>query len=515
MRRILIINLLPLVLFAAGILYLDNYRRGLIDGEIGALTSEGRLIAASLAETVTSNNEGPGRIDVGEARELMLRLAHATASRARLFDVDGRMLLDSREISAAGGAVQAEELPPPDRVNRWWLELVRLAMAPLPRLTPLPAYREPRDQRATDYPEVVIALTGAEANALRDAGRDGEILTVAVPLQRFKKVQGAVMLSTTLGRVDTQLRDVRSTILALFGMTFALTVLLSLYLASTIALPVQRLAEAAEQVRQGHGRADAIPDLTVQGDELGELSGALIAMTETLWRRMESTERFAADVAHEIKNPLSSLRSAVDVANRVEDPDQRRRLLELALEDVRRLDRLITDIANASRLDAEMSRAETAAVDLGALLAILVEIHELSPGAPKVAIKLDVRGDPTVNGVEGRLGQVFRNLLDNAVSFSPPGGTIRVTARRTGNHVEVTVDDEGPGLPLDKLEAIFDRFYSLRPQSERFGTHSGLGLSIARQVVERHGGTIHGENRGDDPERPAGARFVVHLPVRR
>lgn len=521
MRRILIINLLPLVLFAAGILYLDSYRRGLIEGEITALTSEGRLVAGTLAETVISGAENLGRIDVGQARELMVRLNHASASRARLFDVDGRMLLDSREMSAPGGVVQAELLPPPDPLNRWWLEIVRLAMAPLPRLTPLPAYREPRDQRATDYPEVVIALTGAEASALRDAGRDGEILTVALPVQRFKRVQGALMLSTTLGRVDAQLRDVRSTILALFGMTFALTVLLSLYLASTIALPVQRLAEAAEQVRQGRGRADVIPDLTGQGDELGELSGALIAMTETLWRRMEATERFAADVAHEIKNPLSSLRSAVDVANRMDDPEQRRRLLDLALDDVRRLDRLVTDIANASRLDAEMSRAETETVDLGALLATLIEIHEASAAASTVSIRLEIHGDPTVTGVEGRLGQVFRNLFDNAVSFSPPGGEIRVAARRVGDQVEVTVEDEGPGLPPDKLEAIFERFYSQRPQGERFGTHSGLGLSIARQIVEGHGGTIRaenrgrGENQGADPARPEGARFVVRLPVRR
>lgn len=514
MRRILVINLLPLLLFGAGILYLDSYRRGLIQSETTALLNEGRIIAGALAEVVIGGDESTqGRIDVPEARELLLRLTHATASRARLFDVDGRMVADSRELLASSGEVQVEEVPPPDVVNRWWARLVRYAMAPLPRLTPLPPYREPRDQRAFDYPEVVAALAGGEASALRDAGRDGDLLTVALPVQRFKKVQGALMLSTTLGRVDGQLRQVRSSILALFGLTLSLTVLLSLYLASTIARPVRRLAEAADLVRLGRGRADTIPDLTDHGDEVGELSAALIDMTATLQERMEATERFAADVAHEIKNPLSSLRSAVEVANRVADGDQRRRLLDVALEDVRRLDRLITDIANASRLDAEMSRAATGRLDIGALLATLAEMHETGAHAGRVRIVLDVHGDLTVRGVEGRLGQLFRNLVDNAVSFSPDGGTIRLTARRRDRWVEVAVDDQGPGLPPNKLEAIFDRFYSQRPQGERFGTHSGLGLSIAKQIVEAHGGSIRGENLGSDPEHSEGARFVVRLPA--
>ena len=514
MRRILIINLLPIMLFGAGILYIDSYRRGLIIGETAALLNEGRIIAGALGETgILGTEDVPGRIDETAARELLLRLTHASATRTRLFDVDGRMMIDSREISAAGAPVQVEPVPPPDRLHRWWAAIVRAVRAPLPRLTPLPSYRERPGQRASDYPEVMIALSGTEASRLRDGGRDGDVLTVAVPVQRFKTVQGALMLSTLLTRTDFQVREVRTTILTLLSLTFALTVLLSLYLGGTIARPVQRLAEAAERVRQGRGRADAIPDLTRHGDEVGDLSGALMAMTETLWHRMEATERFAADVAHEIKNPLTSIKSAIDVANRVTDMDQRAKLLALALEDVRRVDRLITDIANASRIDAEMSRAESEPVDIGILLATLVELYPADEHAPRFA--LDVRGALVVNGVEVRLGQVFRNLVDNAISFSPPAGTIRLAARRIENWVEATIEDEGPGLPPDRLDAIFDRFYSLRPHGERFGTHSGLGLSIAKQVVEAHGGTLRAENRGEDPDRPEGARFVVRLPVRR
>ncbi len=516
MRRILIINLLPILLFGAGILYIDSYRRGLVIGETTALINVGRIFAAALGETgILGAEDMPGRIDVVAARELLLRLTHASATRTRLFDIDGRMIIDSREISAAGGPVEVEALPPPDWAHHLWATIERLAKAPLPRLTPLPPYRERRDQQATDYPEVMAALNGSEASRLRDAGPDGDLLTVAVPVQRFKTVQGALMLSTTLARVDGQVREVRATILSLFGLSFALTVLLSLYLAGTIARPVHRLAEAAELVRQGRGRADAIPDLSHHGDEIGDLSGALIDMTETLWRRMEATERFAADVAHEIKNPLSSLKSAIDVATGASNPDQRKQFLEIALEDVRRLDRLITDIANASRLDAEMSRSETEPVDLGALLATLGEIHDAGEDAAAPRLELDVQGDLVVPGFEGSLGQVFRNLLANALSFSPPGGTIRLGARRVDGWVEATVEDEGPGVPPDRLDAIFERFYSQRPHGERFGTHSGLGLSIAKQIVEAHGGTIHAENRSSDPSKPGGARFVVRLPVRR
>jgi two-component system sensor histidine kinase ChvG len=353
------------------------------------------------------------------------------------------------------------------------------------------------------------ALDGAEASALRDGGRDGDILTVAVPVQRFKQVLGALMVSTQLTRADEDLRAVRSTILILFGLTLLLTVLLSLYLAGTIARPVRKLAEAADAVRQGRGRADALPDFTDHGDEVGELSAALIDMTEALGRRMDATERFAADVAHEIKNPLTSLRSAIEVAARVADPAQRERLLAVALDDVRRMDRLITDIANASRLDSEMRRDDEGPVDLGALLATLAEVQPA--GAARIV--LDCRGDLSVVGHESRLGQVFRNLLDNAVSFSPEGGVITLRGRREGRWVEVAVEDQGTGIPAGSLEAVFDRFYSQRPQSEAFGTHSGLGLSIARQIVEGHGGTIRAENVGSDPDHPAGARIRVRLPV--
>jgi len=296
-------------------------------------------------------------------------------------------------------------------------------------------------------------------------------------------------------------------------------VLLSLYLAGAIGRPIKRLAQAAERLKMGRGRNDEIPDFTGRHDEIGDLSLALREMTSALRDRMDAIERFAADVAHELKNPLSSLSSAVETVGRVSDPAQQRRLLGIIREDVTRLDRLISDISNASRLDAELSRDETQPVELWTLLSTLAEIHRQSNETRKdaarapVEVKLDVPKGLVVRGSESRLGQVFQNLISNAVSFSPPGGTVRVAAGRHSMTAKITVEDDGPGIPAGKLEAIFGRFYSERPAGEAFGTHSGLGLSIAKQIVESLGGRIFAENRGDSFGPVKGARFTVQLPL--
>jgi two-component system sensor histidine kinase ChvG len=258
-----------------------------------------------------------------------------------------------------------------------------------------------------------------------------------------------------------------------------------------------------------------IPDLSRRADEIGDLSGALREMTEALWQRLDAIERFAADVAHEIKNPLTSLNSAVETVQRVTDPTQRAKLLAIVADDVRRLDRLISDISDASRLDAELSRAETGPIDLARMLATLVEAHaatRASETAPRLVLDAASGAAGIVSGIEGRIAQVFGNLIANAVSFSPPGGAIRLNLIEQGDGIVVTVEDDGPGLPEGKLEAIFDRFYSERPKGEKFGTHSGLGLSISKQIVEAHGGSICAENRLGPDGRVAGARFIVRLP---
>jgi two-component system sensor histidine kinase ChvG len=361
----------------------------------------------------------------------------------------------------------------------------------------------------------VRALHGEAASAVRrDPADNGLVISVGVPIQRYKEVLGAVMLTTASGEIEAELRTVRLELLRIFGVAVLVTVLLSLYLAGTIGRPIRRLAEAAERARARGARIE-IPDLTQRGDEIGDLSRSLREMTNVLWLRMSAIESFASDVAHEIKNPLSSLRSAVETAVKVDDPGKQRRLLAIIFDDVERLSRLITDISDASRLDAELSRDVMSPTDIAAMLHTLVDIHETTrgDGTARVVLSLPERRRPlVVRGIESRLSQVFLNVINNAVSFSPADGEIRVRARLDGRAVLVTVEDDGPGIPSDKLTAIFDRFYTERPAAEKFGTHSGLGLSISKQIVEAHRGRIWAENRYDARGAVSGARFLIRLP---
>jgi two-component system, OmpR family, sensor histidine kinase ChvG len=342
---------------------------------------------------------------------------------------------------------------------------------------------------------------------------------VAVPVQRLRAVLGVLLLSTRGGDIDNIVAAERWGIVRVSLFAAAVTVVLSMILANTIAGPVQRLASAAERVRHSVKARAEIPDFTDRTDEIGHLSGALRDMTQALYKRIDAIESFAADVAHELKNPLTSLRSATETLPLVKTPDSKERLMEIIQHDVRRLDRLISDISDASRLDAELGRVEFSPTDIVAMLRTLVEIHETTraPGSPLLVLEFPAdqpgRSRPLiVPGIESRLSQVFLNLIANAVSFSPPGGKIRIAAQPDGRAVLVTVEDQGPGIPEDKLTAIFDRFYTERPAGEKFGRHSGLGLSISKQIVEAHRGRIWAENRRDAQGWVGGARFLIRLP---
>jgi two-component system, OmpR family, sensor histidine kinase ChvG len=523
-RRVLTVNVLALALLGVGILYLGEYQQSLVTAELESLKTEGQIFAAALGEGAVIDVAGEGEALVPElGRDMMRRLVEPTRTRARLFDDQGALVADTRVLRGPGGTVQVQELPAPGSLgilDRFNDAVTRILKGTLPWHSSYRPYRELPVESAADYPEVGKALAGDIATAVREQ-RDtgGLLLTVAVPVQRYKEVLGAVLLSQGSSEIEEAVRAVRFEILKVFAFALGVTVLMSIYLAGTIAQPVRRLAAAAESVRRLPGRHVTIPDLSKRRDEIGDLSRALRDMTAALWQRMDAIERFAADVAHEIKNPLTSLKSAVETAARVEDPGKQRKLLALVQEDVERLDRLITDISDASRVDAELSRGETEPVAIDRLLETLVEVHrETAPeGAPELVLSLPEStgrsADLAVLGIDSRLFQVFRNLIANAVSFSPPGGTIRVAAARCDDRVEVTVEDEGPGLPAGKLEAIFERFYSERPAGEKFGTHSGLGLSISKQIIEAHRGTISAENRVGADGSILGARFIVRLPM--
>lgn len=547
-RRILFLNMAPPVILVAGLLYLDDYRNTLIDNEFASLVTQGRIFAAALGTAATVVQQ-PGSVSDGAADDeerlsreiaptILRRLVEPTRVRARLYSGDGELIADSRVLGAAGVAVEIAPLPPPRPPSDPLLAAFNAAydfiLNWLPSGADLPPDREQPNALLHELHEAEAASRGEIGTALRaraTSGRPQEAkmtLYAAVPVQRFKQVLGVLLMTTDSREIENSLRAVRLDILQVFAAALAVTVLISFYLARTIARPVRRLALAAERVRRGGqvvaagirasgpltGRA-AIPDMSARGDEIGDLSLALGDMTEALWRRLDAIERFAADVAHEIKNPLTSLKSAVETAARVQDPARQRKLMQVILDDVSRLDRLIADISDASRIDAELSREETHPTDIGRLLATLVDIHGAAddPGAPRLGLELAAPEELIVPALEDRLGQVFRNLIANAISFSPPRGTIRILAVRREAVVEVCIEDEGPGIPEDKLEKIFERFYSERPSGEKFGTHSGLGLSISRQIVTAHGGSIRAENRRDAGGRVVGARFLVRLPV--
>ena len=562
-RRILFLNMAPPVLLAVGLLYLDDYRSSLIAGEFAALSAQAQVFASALGAAALTSNEAAGAgqspaqnmVDPGGAespapddeerlsrelsRQIVGRLVEPTHARARLFTAEGELLADSRVLGAAGVAVEIAPLPPvgppPDVATRVFNVAYDFTMNWLPSRRDLPL--DPLGPRSSlaDYPETEAALRGETATILRARPGLREFgpvqaqmsLSVAAPVQRFKKVLGVLLLTADSGAIEANLRAVRVDIMKVFVFALGVTILISIYLGRTIAQPIRRLALAAERVRRG-GRfvgvgvrarpgdmgRPAIPDLSDRDDEIGDLSIALNDMIDALWRRLDAIERFAADVAHEIKNPLTSLKSAVETAARVSDADHRQKLLNVIVDDVTRLDRLIVDISDASRLDAELSREEMQSVDLEALLRTLVELNESVAAARGVKLVFEPPAGPVeAPGIEDRLGQVFRNLIANAISFSPSGGVIRLGAFRRGGFVEVAIEDQGPGVAPDKIEKIFERFYSDRPEGEKFGTHSGLGLSISRQIVSAHGGTLAAENRLGPNGKPAGARFVVRLPV--
>ena len=532
LRRILLVNALPLVLLVAALIYFDQYQNGLLESEVVSLREQARIYAGALGESAVR----PGDPDAPEllpelARPLLRRLTEPTPNaQARLYAPDGQLIADSRVREGPGGAVATEPLPPV--AGRSQLQgavgaVYDKLLALLPHEPERPVVEFSPNAGGSDWqPDVKeeLRISGPDADHetrpyIRRTADDRLLVTVAEPVVRNRHKVGIVLLTRDARQVDDSLLAVRLSILSLFALALVLTVALSWYLSRTIARPMRRLARAAHAMREGRGRSGTVPDaLRRRTDEVGELAVALADSAGALWARMDLIEQFAADVAHEIKNPLSSIRSAIETLRRVDGtPGQQegqRRLLGILHEDVQRLDRLITDISDASRVDAELSRTRTERVDVVPLLTLLADINAATRSGNDARIALDMPDTPlAVRAVEDRLVQVLRNLIANASSFSPPGGVITLAARDAGATVEISVADQGPGIPEPRLEHVFERFYSERPASEAFGKHSGLGLSICRQIVEALKGRICAENLRDGSGRVHGARFVVVLPA--
>jgi two-component system, OmpR family, sensor histidine kinase ChvG len=547
-RRILFLNLAGLGILVSGIFYLTQFREGLIDARVESLMTQGQIIAGAIASAATVETDSiridpekllelqagqslSPRTDSLESLEfpinpekvapLLRQIISPTRTRARIYDRDANLLLDSRHLYSRGQILRFD-LPPIEDDDETIFERASKWLASFFRRSDLPVYQEQPGGSGAAYPEVMTALTGGPATVVRLSEQGEMIVSVAIPIQRFRAVLGVLMLSTQGGDIDKIVAAERQGILRIFAIASLVTILLSILLASTIANPLRRLAAAAIRVRRSIKVREEIPDFSDRPDEIGSLSSALRDMTKALYARIDAIESFAADVAHELKNPLTSLRSATETLPLARNEESRKRLMDVIQHDVRRLDRLISDISDASRLDAELAREDASPVDLRRLLTEVIAItNDSARRANKVAIRLDIPKDMAkeryvVSGHELRLGQVFINLIENARSFVPgEGGQIVFGLSRRGSRIFVVVEDNGPGIRAENIEKIFSRFYTDRPSGEAFGQNSGLGLSISRQIVEAHGGTITAENitaKGGS-ESWAGARFIISLPV--
>jgi len=500
---ILALNLLSLLILLGGALALNEWSTGLIKTRQQSLLGQAELLAKVLSDEDYTRGEPIPELNPTQSAKVLIDRFVPAGQRARIFDRDGVLIADSFDVS---DTIEGEPLPPAR-----------------PAGTPAPS--DEKDRRAAETleranaalgDEILAALAGDPQATVRRSENGKRVVSVSLPIRHVQQVLGVLTLEAS--DVDQILGAQRRALVPFALVALGVNLFASLLLHLFVARPVMRLSAAADQVRLQRARAISLPDLEDRKDEIGDLARSLETMTRTLSDRMDAIEAFAADVSHEIKNPLTSIRSALETLDLVKDQDKRDRLTTVLQQDVRRLDRLITDISNASRLDAELSRDRPRPVDLGVLLTDIVGVYETTskPGEAPVTLGLAVDAAARVMGRDGPLGQVFRNLIDNARSFSPEGATVRVSVRRDDADalpLHVCIEDDGPGIPPENLETVFERFYTSRPRGAAFGSNSGLGLSIVRQIVEAHGGTVTATNRTDASGAVQGARFEVALPA--
>ncbi len=517
-RKIIACNLAAILLLAAGMVAMNPFRDSLIAQREAGLVTEAELVAgvfeaglARAADPVLGRGLDPAAT--------LAALDLPGPSEVFVFDPAGNLLATTRDRPRSG---RTDAPPPMQRPGRTLLaDLADRALDAVAGMLPARPGASPAQTRRLADRLVARSLAGG-THVETDLVRDGDaVFAAATPIRHAGGIAGAVALTSGAGEIEALLRGQLSRLLELVAVAALVSIGLGLVLAATIARPLAALAAAAERGRARDARGMRrgrvqIPDLSARRDEIGRLSGALGAMVAALYDRIDANEQFAADVAHEIRNPLASLRSAVGSLRRVEGTEQRARMLEVIEHDVRRLDRLVSDISNASRLDSDLVRQEQESVDLTALLGSLAEHFGTEARARGIALCAELPAEPlAIVGLENRLAQVFVNVIGNALSFCGPGGSIRLGAWRVGGRIRIAIEDSGPGIPPAALGRIFERFYSERPAAQ-FGDNSGLGLAISKQIVEAHGGAIWAENvtpPGAGPEAdPTGARFVIDLP---
>ena len=510
--RILTIMLLPLTLFLVGLFSVDQYKRILIGAELDALQRQGIVLARSLA---LAEVEGRGssftqrELSRKTMNQLLPLVGYGSVLRARVFQPNGTLAADTARHGMSAGVVQLRRKRNRDMRGHFretiisWLNATTALFS---NQAPMPIIRERPLMTASDIPDVMQALNGKLRRNVVQNRKGHMVLSVAVPVQDLRVVRGALLLTTSGGHIEGEIRKMQWAFLQVFAVVFLITIALALYLARSITTPISKLANAADQLRQSHDDKPliALPD---RKDEIGKLSHALSDMTTELQRRIQATAGFAADVSHELKNPLTSLRSAVETVARIEDPQQQRKLMDVILADVGRLDRLISDISQASRIDVELNKALPAPSFIDELVENWITISQDRHQNVSISYHAEAQDVP-VRIFSSRIVQILDNILQNAISFSPEQGKITARFMVDDGQAKIIIEDEGPGIPVGKIEAIFDRFYTERPEGEAFGNHSGLGLSISRQIAEAHKGQLYAENRSE-----GGARFVLSLPI--
>ncbi len=479
---------------------LNELRQGLVNARLESLATEGVVIAKVIDQYATLGDPQP-RLEADSAGAVLHTLAVPSSQRARLFDARGYLLADTWTLA---GRIEARQLPATRQGGRLSLGMNRFAPSPAQRLTVA---------RAGLSREITTALSGNAVTNMRLTEDGRQVVSVSIPIQHVRAVVGVLTLEA--GDVQQIISDQRRALVPFIVIAVGVSLFSSFLLTQLIADPVMRLARAADHVRLSRARAIALPDLAARTDELGDLARSLEDMTQSLSDRMEATERFAADVAHELRNPMTSIRSAVETLELVTAAVPRKRLLSILEQDVGRLERLITDISNASRLDAELSRAAPRPMNLSRLVTDICGLYEATARPTDVHVRfLAPHGEQALRvlGREGPISQVIRNLIDNGRSFSAGGGEVRVSLERVKDEIIVIVDDDGPGVPPENLETIFERFYTSRPKGVAFGGNSGLGLAIARQIIDAHSGRIWAQNRMM-ADTIVGARFLFALPA--
>ena len=530
--RIIAVNIIAIMILAVGVLYLGEYTDSLIETELQSMEDEARFISDALAEgtvrpvfqisPIPFND--PLEIEAIKpslARNMLGRLGKSGKSRIKLFSIDNSLLIDTQRLLQGEGHVESIKLQKEFSFDIGYLfnQSAGRFLDTIPTQTRLPNIPIELIDNIYRFPDTSKAMSGEISASAWAMPNEEIVLTAAAPIQKIKQVLGVIVLSRDGSELEQKIRDIRVDVFKVFLGTLGVTVMLSIYLSGLIGKPLKRLALAAEAVRIGKARDVEIPDMSHRGDEIGELSLVLREMTQALRERMDTIERFAADVSHEIKNPLTSLRSAVETATKIKDEEKRNKLMRIIHHDVQRLDRLISDISNASRLDAELTREEIRKVNITALLYQLKDAYKdpiaradnKTDGDDKIKIKTPASQKYYILGNEERLSQVFGNLISNARSFLPKeDGKIEISIKEVGNYISISVEDNGPGIPENKLDSIFERFYTERPH-EDYGEHSGLGLSISKQIIDAHEGNIFVRNVYNEKNERNGAIFYVEL----